>query len=220
MNSVCAGCGATSNSENFFCGSCGFDIVTGTIQSNPDSSNVPKEVIKPDDVAEIVEPDPSKEPDEVVEIVEPDQVSDISRIVPEPYSPPETSPVKVEVSVSKDFYEKAVSGEVAYPVLEREVINLELISNEIRVGRQDADRGIYPDVDISKLTQDSAVSVQHCVVNVSANGDMHITDQGSTNGTYVGFISAQALQPYVETEIFSGQPIYLGAWTQIIITVD
>jgi len=205
MNSVCAGCGATSNSENFFCGSCGFDIVTGTIQSNPDSSNVPKEVIKPDDVAEIVEPD---------------QVSDISRIVPEPYSPPETSPVKVEVSVSKDFYEKAVSGEVAYPVLEREVINLELISNEIRVGRQDADRGIYPDVDISKLTQDSAVSVQHCVVNVSANGDMHITDQGSTNGTYVGFISAQALQPYVETEIFSGQPIYLGAWTQIIITVD
>jgi hypothetical protein len=85
------------------------------------------------------------------------------------------------------------------------------------VGRASRSRGISPEVDVSG---DPGVSRRHAQLTTDGSR-WFVEDLGSANGTYVGAATADLpsdpVAPAQKREIASGEQVYLGAWTRIVI---
>lgn len=122
-----------------------------------------------------------------------DRLSDI------PYAPPDTA---------------GLAGE---PVAEFSVIRVRIVgaerdvvlppAGELLVGRMDAMRGIFPDLD---LTSDGGiekgVSRRHARI-IQRSGRVYIEDVGSANGT---FLNDQRLMPYLPYPLQDGDRVRVG----------
>lgn len=85
-----------------------------------------------------------------------------------------------------------------FPITEREVL----------IGRWDADRGIFPDVDLDEEDPDAKVSRRHARI-VYQEGRFLIEDLGSTNGTFINrgsrLIAGQLYPLHHDDEIIVGK---------------
>ena len=88
-----------------------------------------------------------------------------------------------------------------------------LVTATVQIGRRSASRKINPDIDLSQLTGDPAVSHSHAQLSRSDDGRWWLRDLKSANGTSLGGNpvgeAAQVLS--------DGDLITLGAWTTISV---
>jgi|GEM_PF-6136071 len=221
MTSFCASCSVSNNSTDFFCSNCGFDIVTGTIRADQPKvqesvvevpvveEDIVQEVIVQEGLVDVVDLQPEK-----VEILE----EPAPLLDPEVKTQIEKARISIAVSYSREFFDVVVAGgEVDFPATNLEETRINFSQSLVEVGRLDTKRGVSPDLDLSSVTGDSAVSVKHCTISLSSQGELSLTDHGSTNGTYLELDPATPIDSHVQKTISFGQPIYVGAWTQIIV---
>lgn len=122
------------------------------------------------------------------------------------------------VSVDKDFFEAVVTdGEIDLPDPLPVDQELELAGDELHIGRTSESRAIHPDVDVSKLTGDQAVSSRHAVLRVANDGTYTVVDVGSTNGTFLTDVESDPIDHGIPVVVEVGTPIYVGAWTRLTI---
>ena len=221
MTAQCAKCSAKQSAKQFFCSVCGFDIVTGTINSKETEGSAPETEpiqvnVEDNDLVSV-----SGLTTESAELSVGENQNAASGVETQVvYSPPSTSPVNIQVSYSKEFFERVVqNNEMLFPQNPLPIGSFEIVGDEIHIGRADPESGINPDIDINDLTADMAVSIQHAVIRVSANGVLSVTDLNSTNGTFMGSAFARPIKANDLVEFNPGTPIYLGAWTKIVVTV-
>ena len=122
------------------------------------------------------------------------------------------------VSVDRLYFDAVVSeGELEFPNPPPADQYLDVNRAELNMGRNSPNRAIFPELDIGELTGDPAVSSRHAVIRISPDGQVTVTDLGSTNGTFIGSVESDSIavdQPFI---LNPGMPVYLGAWTRIIV---
>jgi pSer/pThr/pTyr-binding forkhead associated (FHA) protein len=75
------------------------------------------------------------------------------------------------------------------------------------LGRRDADRGLFPDVDLTPFNaMEKGVSAMHAVIDHDSES-VQIMDMGSTNGTYINDRWLNPKQAYI---LHSGDEIRFG----------
>jgi hypothetical protein len=88
-----------------------------------------------------------------------------------------------------------------------------LTGSQIRIGRRSISRGVTPEIDLS---QDPGISHLHAVLLPQPDGDWHLVDPGSTNGTLLND-HPDPITVNVSVPLRDGDHIHLGAWTTIVI---
>lgn len=197
----CPNCAATYDADDIFCESCGYDFITGSLPSAEEIQRLPLHPAAPGVVATEAPVGPSASgPSAGGEI-------------------PGALLLRVEVAVDRDYFEAVVSeGELDFPDPVPETRQLELAGPEVHIGRASHSRAIHPDIDLAVLTGDPAVSSRHAVLRVGNDGALTITDVGSTNGTIIGTVDGAPVVVGATTAIHPGTPVYLGAWTRLVVT--
>ncbi len=126
--------------------------------------------------------------------------------------------VLIDIGVDRDYFASVVTeGEVSFPSLLPSDQRLELHGDELHVGRTSSSRGIHPTIDVEALTGDPAVSSQHALLRVAADGSVTVVDVGSTNGTFVGSYDGDPVTQGVAVDLSPGVPVYVGAWTRLTV---
>lgn len=212
---ICANCGAAYGPDDVFCETCGLDFLTGSMPSPAvDSGLGPDAAAGPVGIAGTANPTAGNStagmptagnsPVDSAQAVGP-PVSTSHRVV-------------IDIGIDRDYFASVVTeGEVLLPATVAADQRLELYGPELHIGRTSASRGIHPAIDVEALTGDPAVSSQHAVLRISDDGAITITDVGSTNGTFVGSFDGDPVTQGVAMELPMGLPIYLGAWTRLVI---
>ena len=125
------------------------------------------------------------------------------------------------IAVDRAYFDAVVSeGELEFPDPVPPPHDLEVPGEEIHLGRTSESRAIHPDLDITVLTGDPAVSSRHAVIRRSPDGSLTVTDIGSTNGTFVGSVSSEPVTVGQPVPLQPGVPVYLGAWTRVVAVPD
>lgn len=92
-----------------------------------------------------------------------------------------------------------------------------LKNTSILIGRASKSRNITPDIDLSS---DTGISRRHAQLTTDGSR-WWVEDLGSSNGTYVGgAVDALPKTPVAagqKQEVKTGDRIYLGAWTRIVV---
>ena len=92
-----------------------------------------------------------------------------------------------------------------------------LKNTSILIGRASRSRNITPDIDLSS---DTGISRRHAQLTTDGSR-WWVEDLGSSNGTYVGgAVDALPKTPVAagqKQEVKTGDRIYLGAWTRIVV---
>jgi len=123
---------------------------------------------------------------------------------------------QVRVSVDLDYFETVVEGgEVALPDPLPAPSDVVIATGKALIGRHSASRGIFPELDVEKLTEDPAVSSRHAMLHRTEEGTWEINDLGSTNGTRVGARDGDEIAAGTAHPIEPGVAIFVGAWTRI-----
>ncbi len=92
------------------------------------------------------------------------------------------------------------------------VISLERPSNLI--GRPDEAKGIFPEIAICR---DEAVSRRHALLLLDGEQSLLLRDIGATNGTH---LNGQALTPFTDSRLRSGDEIQLGHLTRLRVEAN
>jgi hypothetical protein len=210
---ACPNCGTAHGPDDIFCESCGYDFITGSLPS-PDEVAKMQLNVAAQVAAAAAPPAAPANPGSAVP-------------GPAPGAGPMTPPmpagpvVRFEITVDRAYFDAAVSeGELEFPDPTPEAKVLELTGTEIHLGRTSQSRAIHPDLDLAQLTVDPAVSSRHAVIRVGPDGELKVSDVGSTNGTIVGAVDSPAIGQGEARPLASGDSIYLGAWTRLVVTVD
>ena len=92
-----------------------------------------------------------------------------------------------------------------------------LRNTSILIGRASRSRNISPDIDLSS---DTGISRRHAQLTTDGSR-WWVEDLGSSNGTYVGgavdALPKTPVAPGQKQEFRTGDRIYLGAWTRLVI---
>jgi pSer/pThr/pTyr-binding forkhead associated (FHA) protein len=81
------------------------------------------------------------------------------------------------------------------------------LKSEILVGREDADSGIFPELDLTPYgALEKGISRQHAKIT-HHDDELAVEDVGSVNGT---FLNGHRLTPYKKMSINSGDVLQLG----------
>lgn len=220
----CPHCSAVGPADALFCEACGYDYTTGTLPRPVEPLSFPM----PASLADPGRPMPS-EPhvhDEVApaEVAEQAAVSAPVETSPpaETHSPADSHPAPsldepwvAEVWIDPDWYaDQGSSDPMPSPGMPTVVL---LTRTSSLVGRTSRSRGIHPDIDVSS---DPGVSRRHAQLTTDGTR-WFVEDLGSANGTFVGSatgsLPSTPIPPGQKREIASGEQVYLGAWTRIVI---
>lgn len=119
------------------------------------------------------------------------------------------------VSVDRSYFDRmSAEGQLDFPnpPSPETVVNLSI--QKALLGRRSESRGVFPEVDILRLTGDPAVSTRHAMIEKQRDGTYSITDLSSTNGTFIGDADT-AVTAGVATPLADGATVFLGAWTRL-----
>lgn len=206
----CPNCAAGNPADALFCEACGYDYTTGTMP-RPIETLLSLPVPGPSGAAES-EPEPVQAGEPAAEpAVPPASTSPAA----EHTAPALLEPWVAEVWIDPDWYQAQGSTDpMPSPGLPT-VVALRHTSSLI--GRASRSRGIFPDLDISG---DPGVSRRHAQLTTDGSR-WFVEDLGSANGTYLGAASTglpkTALPGSQKREIASGDQVYLGAWTRLVV---
>ncbi len=207
MGKPCENCQSACGVDDIFCERCGYDFITGSM---PAATSPPPGAADTMGLTSSPSGGPPSSPTSVPSVLDADgRLADGS------------GRVLIDIALDRDYFASVVTeGEVALPSLVPTDQRLELHGTELHIGRTSASRGIHPTVDVEALTGDPAVSSQHAVLRIGADGSASIVDVGSTNGTFVGSYSGDPITQGVAVDLPPGLPVYLGAWTRLALVAD
>ena len=149
----------------------------------------------------------------------PDPVAQAPAVVGPESAPPQGHvATTATVRFDRELMQRMVdAGELEYTGNEDLEHQIELTGVKVLIGRASRSRGVFPEIDLSELTQDPAVSSRHAMLMRADDGTWTVNDLGSTNGTYLGD-ATDALAPGTETALAFDTPLFVGAWTSITLT--
>lgn len=215
----CENCGVGHGADDIFCENCGYDFITGSLPSADEGLTPPIVAVPEASVTgapvtgEEVEAQRSPTTSGAAVVgagVEGVNANDPLSGLPR---------LHFAISVDQEFFDAVVSeGELEFPDPAPADTEIEMAGTELHVGRTSASRAIHPDLDISALTDDPAVSSRHAVIRVAGDGAITVSDVGSTNGTFVGAADAPAITVGEAVTVPEGSPIYVGAWTRLMVS--
>lgn len=207
MAKICDNCQASCGDDDVFCENCGYDFVAGTL---PDTAGGDGDPSSGDSSSQSVPTGGAG----VATVTRAPSVLDTGPIPAVDAGPR----VVLEVGVDRDYFDRVVTeGELEYPKDLPPPRTVELYGRELHVGRTSDRRGIHPAIDIEALTADPAVSSRHAIIRVADDNTCTVTDVGSTNGTFIGESSQDAVIQGVPHDLPVGVPMYLGAWSRLIL---
>jgi hypothetical protein len=130
-------------------------------------------------------------------------------------SPPLAATWVAEIWIDPDWYADQESTDpLPSPGLPQVV---PLRNTSILIGRASRSRNITPDIDLSS---DTGISRRHAQLTTDGSR-WWVEDLGSSNGTYVGgALDALPKTPVAagqKQEVRTGDRIYLGAWTRLVV---
>jgi len=130
-------------------------------------------------------------------------------------SPPLAAAWVAEIWIDPDWYADQESTDpLPSPGLPQVV---PLHNTSILIGRASRSRNISPDIDLSS---DTGISRRHAQLTTDGSR-WWVEDLGSSNGTYVGgAVDALPKTPVAagqKQEVRTGDRIYLGAWTRLVV---
>ena len=188
---ACANCGAPHEPGDAFCEVCGLDFATGELPQPPPppepAGESEAEPDGPEAEAEAQTPPPAPAPGDWYVVVEPDH----------------------------DWFERneaeGTTGSVGFPD-DTSPWQLTLTGEEVLVGRRSEARTAQPDLELD----DPGVSRRHAVLRRQIDGNWSITDEESTNGTWVDD-AADPIEPGEPTVLTDGSTVHIGAFTRLTI---
>ena len=206
----CPNCGGTSAADALFCEDCGYDFTTGALPPplSPLSLDAPVPTGgSPSSTPAVATPPPAAPP---ATSQAPSTASSTA-----PSTAPSTVEWVAEVWVDPDWYVTQESEEACPSAGMPRVVPL--VGKSLLIGRHSRSRGITPQIDCGI---DSGVSRRHAQLTTDGQR-WWIEDLQSSNGTYVGAagepLPTSALPPGQRVEFDSGDRIYVGAWTRLVI---
>lgn len=130
-------------------------------------------------------------------------------------SPPLATAWVAEIWIDPDWYaDQASTDPLPSPGLPQVV---PLRNTSILIGRASRSRNISPDIDLSS---DTGISRRHAQLTTDGSR-WWVEDLGSSNGTYVGGaldeIPTTPVAAGQKQEVRTGDRIYLGAWTRLVV---
>jgi len=130
-------------------------------------------------------------------------------------SPPLEAAWVAEVWIDPDWYADQESTDpLPSPGLP---LVVGLRNTSILIGRASKSRNISPDIDLSS---DTGISRRHAQLTTDGSR-WWVEDLGSSNGTYVGgavdALPKTPVTPGQKQEVRTGDRIYLGAWTRLVV---
>ncbi len=206
---VCENCQSVCGIDDIFCERCGYDFITGSMPGAATSESV--------GVAGATGPVPTPSPASTPSPATQNSVPSVLDTEPQQVVG-SVGRVLIDIGFDREYFASVVTeGEVSVPTQMPTDQRLELHGGELHVGRTSASRGVHPTIDVEALTGDPAVSSQHAVLRVADDGSATIIDVGSTNGTFVGSYAGDPITQGVSVDLPPGLPVYLGAWTRLVV---
>lgn len=216
----CPNCSAQGPADALFCEACGYDYTTGTMPRpvEPPSFPLPASLADP---GRRMPSEPELHGD-ASSLDLPDAPGDGESVEAEPEQPADANPAPnladpwvAEVWIDPDWYaDQGSSDPMPSPGMPTVVL---LRHTSSLVGRTSRSRGIVPDIDISS---DPGVSRRHAQLTTDGSR-WFVEDLGSANGTFVaaatGSLPSDPVPAGQKRELASGEQVYVGAWTRIVI---
>ena len=182
----CGNCGREHDADELFCEVCGLDFATGKL---PDAPPPPAPAAKPAAAASA--------------------------------KPAAATPSGWTLTIAPDrtFFDthqaETPSTQLAFPT-DRQPLDVVLPAGEVLIGRRSEGQGLFPEVDLTGVSDDPGVSRRHALLRPTADGNgWELVDQGSTNGTRVDggdpVVAGQAIA------LTDGSRIHVGAWTVLTL---
>lgn len=201
----CPNCSAQGPADALFCEACGYDYTTGTMPRPVEPMSFPL----PASLADPGRRMPSEPELHVPQEEESEPPADTNP------APGLADPWVAEVWIDPDWYaDQGSSDPMPSPGLPTVVL---LRHTSSLVGRASRSRGIVPDIDVSG---DPGVSRRHAQVTTDGSR-WFVEDLGSANGTFLaaatGSLPTEAIPAGQKREIASGDQVYVGAWSRIVI---
>jgi pSer/pThr/pTyr-binding forkhead associated (FHA) protein len=110
----------------------------------------------------------------------------------------------------------AGDGEITFPPdCPERVIPLPV--GEATIGRRSHASATAPVIDLAVPPEDIGVSHAHAELTQRPDGQWELTDNNSTNGTFIGDADAP-LAPGEPIGVGEGDEIHVGAWSTIILS--
>jgi hypothetical protein len=243
----CPHCHATNVGDVTFCGSCGYDFVTGTkpmgsgAEDGPDGQEAPR-VPTALQAAEPLDAyiDPRRDADDIELATTAEEIGldpgDLHlRVEVPPATPPHPDTTHLAHGraghrppsrahdgpwVAEVWVDHAwyATRDTDQPVPDAGPPQVvPLTGDNVVIGRTNVERGLHPDLDAGT---DAGVSVRHA--QLTTDGDRWwIEDLDTSNGTYVGTVGqplpADPLDRGVRVEIDEDDRVFLGGWTRLVL---
>ncbi len=241
----CPYCHATNVGDVAFCGSCGYDFVTGS-EPRPDRAPgggeeapaLPTALQAAEPLAAAV--DPRRDADDIELPTTAEEVGldadDLQvRVEVPPPSPPDPArtraahpapghrppsrvhegPWVAEVWVDHGWYATRGSDQPVPEAGPPDIVPL--TGSSVVVGRTNVERGLHPDLDAGT---DAGVSVRHAQLT-GDGGRWWVEDLDTSNGTYVATVGrplpTEPLERGSRVQVDEDDRILLGAWTRLVL---
>jgi hypothetical protein len=208
---ACTNCGAPHEPGDAFCEVCGLDFATGELPQPP----------PPPQAVEAAEPDAPTPEAPTPEGPQPEAAGEDTPSAEGPESEPEVAPSPapgdwyVVAEPDRDWFERneaeGTTGSVAFPE-DASPVQLTLTGEEVLIGRRSETRTAEPDLEL----EDPGVSRRHAVLRRQLDGTWVVTDEDSTNGTWVDGAS-DPIEAGEPTILRDGSTVHIGAFTRLTI---
>jgi hypothetical protein len=125
------------------------------------------------------------------------------------------------VSADRDYFDAVVSdggpdaASMTFPPYCPER-TFPLASDQVRIGRRSASRGLSVEVDLTGPPLDPGVSHLHLLLIRQPDGSWQAVDPGSANGTRIND-GTEPIEVNVPVPVSAGDRIHIGAWTTITL---
>ena len=240
----CPHCHATSVGDVAFCGSCGYDFVTGVTPDEPAEDDEEEAPQRPTGM-QAAEPheayiDPRRDADDIELPTGPGEIALSPDELPQrPEVPPPTPPTADKEYVAHERAEHrppsrllsaewvaevwvdhawAATRDSEQPLPDAgmpEVVAL--TADNVVIGRTNIERGLHPDIDAGT---DAGVSIRHA--QLTSDGERWwIEDLDTSNGTFVSTVGldlpTRPIERGLRVLLDEDDRVYLGGWTRLML---
>jgi FHA domain len=186
---LCPVCQAVVAADDRYCEDCGHDLDVPAPDDQPSGREAPSTT-----------PNPPKMPS----------------TTPNPPKPSSSASWEIVAEADQAYFQRFDhTADLAFPAV-APTRRFSLTGDKIEIGRRSVSQGIFPEIDLSAVPTDGAISHSHAMLVRQADGSWVLYDPGSTNGVYLD----EATEPVprdVPIAIQDGTRVHLGAWTTLTL---